>query len=84
MSGAHEFTVTIGTSDDVQEKDVAAELLQWVVSDAAQRHEHINYVTVQHSEMDDYEVNRLLKLLDRYDTDDIESAIDSLDALEEG
>jgi len=83
MSGTHEFTVTIGTADEIKSRETAAQLLQWAVSDANKRHEHINYVTVQHSEMDDYEVDRLFKLLDRYDADAIESAIESLDALEE-
>lgn len=83
MSEQYEFTVTIGTTDNVKTRDGAAQLLQWLSSDADLRHEDINYVTVQHSEMDAYEVDRLLALLDRFDGDDIESAIESLDVLEE-
>lgn len=83
MSETFEFTVTIGTSDAVKDRDTAAELMQWAVSGAKDSHEHINYVTVQHSEMDAAEKGRLLDLLHRPDVDNIEDAIDALDALQE-
>jgi len=83
MSDTYEFTVTIGTTDAVADREEAAELLQWIVSDANQQHESINYVTVQHSEMSPAERGRLLDLLYRPSDDDILTAIEALDALQE-
>lgn len=83
MSETYEFTVTIGTSDVVDDRKTAAELLQWATSGANQEHEHINYITVQHSELDAAELGRLFDLIHRFDDENIDDAISALDALEE-
>lgn len=79
MSEKYEFTVTISTSDEVSERDTAAQLLQWAASGAG--HEHIKHITVHHSDMSDNEADRLLEMLDRFDEDDIESAIEAINAI---
>lgn len=83
MSERYEFYVTIGTSDAVDDEETAAELLQWAVRGANKSHDHINYITVQHSEMSAAEKGRLLDLLERPTSEDIDKAIGSLEALQE-
>lgn len=82
MSDTHEFRVTIGTGDAI-DRDDAAELLQWAVNGANKSHDNINYITVQHSEMSAAEKGRFLDLLERFNGDDINSALESLDGLQE-
>ena len=82
MSEKYNFNVTISASDSVTDRATAAELLQFLVSDANQRHDHINHVTVHYSEMDGAEKGRLLDLLHRPTDSDIDRAILSIEALE--
>lgn len=80
MSETYEFTVTIGSSDDVDDRETAARLLQWAVS-GSKGHEHINYVTVQFSEMDDAEADRLLDMIDDLSDEEIDKAFESLEEI---
>lgn len=82
MSEIHNFTVRISTDDDVR-RNTAAQMLQKMLANANTRHESINYVTVQHSEMDGAELGGMFDLLYRPTDEDIDRAIMSLNALEE-
>jgi hypothetical protein len=81
MSNTYEFTVRIGTTDAVDDRDTAGKLMQWAVSSAKNSHDHINYVTVEYSEMSAAERGHLLDLLEEFTEDDITHAIESLDGL---
>jgi hypothetical protein len=81
MSGGHEFTVRINTSDKSVDRKEAAEILQWLVSDASKYHEHIDYVTVAPRDMDDHEADRMFKMLDLFTESDIEDAAEFRDRL---
>lgn len=83
MGNTFEFMVTVGTSEDINDDEVAAALLRWAVQGAAYDHEHLNYITVQFSEMNEEEQNRMLDMLDRFDEDEIAKAVEAMDELRE-
>ena len=82
MGETHEFMVRVGTTGDVESRDEAAELLQSALK-TGRTHDQINYITVQHSDLDEAEKRSLFRLLSRFDDENINDAIQALDALQE-